>query len=169
VLGITPILGRSFREADDRPGADAVLILSYAYWQKKFNGDPSIVDQMFEMNDRPHTVVGVLPDVPHYPQENDVYMSVSACPFRAAAQRSINENRRIFSILSVFGRLKPGVLREQAASDVSTIAARFTDDNPTPYRPGSGFMGTTLDVQREMTKDARPMLLILLGTTGSYC
>jgi hypothetical protein len=43
------------------------------------------VGQVFEMNDRPHTVVGVLPNVPHYPQENDVYMPVSACPFRAGA------------------------------------------------------------------------------------
>jgi len=66
VLGIQPILGRSFRAEDDTPGAEPVLILSYTYWQTKFGSDPNIVGQVFQMNDRPHTVVGVLPNVPHY-------------------------------------------------------------------------------------------------------
>jgi putative ABC transport system permease protein len=166
VLGIKPILGRSFAAGDDAPGADAVLILSYSYWQTKFGGDPAIVGQVFEMNDRPHTVVGVLPNVPHYPQENDVYMSVSACPFRAAAEKRIDQNRRIFSGLIVFGRLRPGIARERATTDVETICGRFTHDNPTAYRPGSGFTATTLPVREELTRDARPMLLILLATTG---
>ena len=166
VLGIKPILGRSFVAGDDAPGADAVLILSYSYWQTKFGGDSAIVGQVFEMNDRPHTVVGVLPNVPHYPQENDVYMSVSACPFRAAAEKRIDQNRRIFSGLIVFGRLKPGIARERAATDVETICRRFTHDNPTAYRPGSGFTATTLPVREELTRNARPMLLILLATTG---
>src|SRR4029079_17946849 len=52
VLGITPILGRTLIERDDAPGADAVLVLSYSYWKTKFAGDPAIVGQVFEMNDR---------------------------------------------------------------------------------------------------------------------
>jgi putative ABC transport system permease protein len=166
VLGIAPILGRTFVADDDRPGADAVLVLSYSYWQQKFGGDAKIVGQVFQMNDRPHTVVGVLPNVPLYPQENDVYMSVSACPFRAAAEKQLVQNRRAFSILTVFGHLKPGVSRERAASDVGAICGRFVRDNTNAYRAGSGFTATTLNVQDEMTKDARPLLLILLGTTG---
>jgi putative ABC transport system permease protein len=166
VLGIKPLLGRSFVVTDDAPGADAVLILSYSYWQTKFGDDLHIVGQVFEMNDRPHTVVGVLPNVPHYPQENDVYMPVSACPFRAAAELRINQNRRIFGGLTVFGRLKPGVSRERAAADVDAVCSRFTHENPTVYRPGYGFMATTLAVRDELTRNAKPMLLILLGTTG---
>jgi putative ABC transport system permease protein len=166
VLGITPILGRSFVAADDKPGAPAVLVLSYSYWQKKFGGDRAIIGQVFEMNDRPHTVVGVLPNVPHYPQENDVYMPTSACPFRSAAETRINQNPRIFSGLNVFGKLKPGVTRERAAAAVDVICKRFSADDKTAYRPGSGFTSTTLGVREEMTKNAKPMLLILLGTTG---
>src|ERR1700733_6421314 len=128
VLGITPILGRSFVASDDAPGADAVLILSYSYWQTRFGGDPHILGQVFEMNDRPHTVIGVLPNVPHYPQENDIYMSVSACPFRAAAEKRIPQNRRAFAGLTVFGRLKPQVSRERATTDVETICGRLTRD-----------------------------------------
>jgi len=131
VLGIAPILGRTFVADDDKPGAPAVLVLSYSYWQKKFGGDRSIVGQVFEMNDRPHTVVGVLPNVPHYPQENDVYMPSSACPFRAAAEKRINQNPRAFAALNVFGKLKPGVSRERAAADVDVICRRFAgDDKP---------------------------------------
>jgi predicted permease len=166
VLGIEPILGRSFVPEDDEPGAPAVLIVSYSYWQRKFGGDRSIVGQVLEMNDRPHTVVGVLPNVPHYPQENDVYMPTSACPFRSAAQTRIAENARVFPILNVFGKLKPGVTRERAAAAVDMILGRFVTDDRSAYRPGSGFAATTLDVRAEMTRNARPMLLILLGTTG---
>ena len=166
VLGIKPLVGRTFVPDDDKPGAPAVLVVSYSYWQKKFGGDRAIVGQVFEMNDRPHTVVGILPNVPHYPQENDVYMPTSACPFRAAAQTRINQNARIFSILNVFGRLKPGVTRERAAADLEVICHRFVADDKNAYRPGSGFGATALGVREEMTVNARPMLLILLGTTG---
>jgi predicted permease len=166
VLGIRPILGRSFTPDDDRPGAEPVLLLSYTYWQTKFGGDPAIVGQVFEMNDKPHTVIGVLPNVPHYPQENDVYMPVLACPFRAAAERNIAQNRRVFPALVVFGRLKPGVSRERAAAGVEAICGRFVREHPQHYRAGSGFTSTALDVRGELTRTARPMLLVLLGTTG---
>ena len=166
VLGIKPLYGRSFLAEDDLPGAEAVLILSHSYWQSKFGGDPKIVGQVFQMNDRAHRVVGILPSVPHYPQENDVYMSVSACPFRARAEAAKEQNRRGFSMLNVFGRLNLGVSRETAAAEVAAISDRFTRANPTDYRAGSGFTATALGVREELTSNARPMLLILLGTTA---
>jgi putative ABC transport system permease protein len=166
VLGIRPILGRTFVPGDDSPGAEAVLVLSYSYWKSKFSGDPNIVDQIFQMNNRPHRVIGVLPNVPQYPNQNDIYMSVSACPFRAAAETQLAQNRRAFAGLSVFGRLKPGVSREAAAASVTTICHRFTKDNPGVYREGSGFTAELFDVREQLTQDARPMLLILLGATG---
>ena len=166
VLGIQPLYGRTFVKEDDLPGAEAVLVLSYSYWKSKFGGDPNIVDQIFEMNDRPHRVIGVLPNVPHYPSENAVYMSVSACPFRAAAEEQRHQNRRAFVGLNVFGRLRPGVSRETALASVGTICRRFTKDNPGVYRPDSGFSAALLDVREQLTQNARPMLLILLGTTG---
>ncbi|MGH9383864.1 MAG: ABC transporter permease, partial [Vicinamibacterales bacterium] len=165
VLGITPILGRTFVASDDVAGAEAVL--SHTYWRTKFGSDPNIVGQVFEMNDRPHRVIGVLPNVPHYPQENDVYMPVLACPFRAAAERNIPQNRRVFSGLNVFGRLKTGVQVEQASSAVATVCNHFTQDNPAAYRKAtSGFQATTIPVREALTSGAREMLLILLGITG---
>jgi len=167
LLGIQPILGRSFVKADDEPGAEAVLILSHRYWRQKFGADPTIVGRVFEMNDRAHRVIGVLPNVPHYPQENDVYMPVLACPFRAAAERNIGQNRRAFGALSVFGRLGSGVSYGQAASAVSTINKRFAADYASVYRPAnSGFQATALELRRALTDGARDLLLILLGITS---
>jgi putative ABC transport system permease protein len=167
VLGITPVVGRSFAASDDQPGAEPVLLLSYSYWQSKFGADPAIVGQVFEMNDKPHTVIGVLPNVPHYPAENDVYMPVLACPFRAAAEQNIARNPRAFGALTVFGQLKPGVTRERAAAGVEAICRRFASEHAATYRPDqSGFAATALDVRGELTRNARPMLIILMGATA---
>jgi putative ABC transport system permease protein len=167
LLGIKPVVGRTFIASDDQPGAEAVLVLSHTYWRSRFGGDPAIVGQVFEMNDRPHRVIGVLPNVPHYPQENDVYMPVQACPFRAAAERQINQNRRAFGGLSVFGLVKDGHSHEEAASTVATINRRFTADHPGVYRvASSGFQATAIDVRAALTQGARDLLLILLGITS---
>jgi putative ABC transport system permease protein len=169
LLGIKPIIGRTFAASDDVRDAEAVLILSHTYWRQKFGGDPNIIGQVFEMNDRPHRVIGVLPNVPHYPQENDVYMPVLACPFRANGERQMAQNRRAFGALNVFGRLKEGATAEQAASAVGAICHNFTQDSAYKqvYRPEtSGFRATTVPVREALTSGARELLLILLGITG---
>jgi predicted permease len=118
------------------------------------------------MNDRPHTIIGVLPSVPLYPQENDVYMSVSACPIRAAAEKRIAANRRAFSALTVFGRIKDGISQPQAEADVRRIASSFVAANAAAYRTLDGFAAAALPVRDQLTRQAKPVLLILLGTTG---
>jgi putative ABC transport system permease protein len=166
VLGVKPVLGRTFVASDEGPSAPAVLVLSHSYWQSRFAGDAGIVGQVLQMNDRAHTVIGVLPPVPLYPSESDVYMPTSACPFRAAAERRIEQNRRAFSNLIVFGKHKAGVTRERATTDVQTVAARFAQDSPTIYRADTGFRVNVTGVLEELTRNARPMLLVLLGVTG---
>ena len=83
VLGLTPQYGRTFVATDEQVGAEAVLVLSDRFWRQEFNADPGVVGEVFEMNDAPHRVIGVLPPIPHYPSYSDVYMPTSACPFRA--------------------------------------------------------------------------------------
>ena len=67
MFGVHPILGRTFYPSEDHPGAAPVLLLSYEYWKQHQNGDPNIVGKVFQMNNRPHTVIGVLPPIPQYP------------------------------------------------------------------------------------------------------
>ena len=166
VLGVKPLAGRDFVAADEHHGAEAVLLLSHSYWKTRFGGDPRIVGQVFQMNDRPHTVIGVLPPVPLYPQECDVYMPTIACPFRARGEEQLVANRRAFAALEVFGRLKPGVTLEHAGLQISTVADRFRREHADTYKDQRGFKAATVGVLGELTRNAKPMLLVLLGATG---
>ena len=167
VFGIKPLFGRAFRESDDVLEAEPVLVLSNAFWLRHFGGDEHVVGRHVEMNDKIHTVVGVLPPIPGYPQENDVYMPTSACPFRAKAQKDVAKNRRAFANLTVFGRLKPGVSQEQAIAEVRAVSAAFAEGWPKDYqRAQTGFTGTVNMLEAEITHDARPIVWALLATTG---
>ena len=164
VLGVKPILGRSFVAADETKDADAVLVLSYEYWMRHQGGDPNIVGKVFQMNNRPHTVIGVLPQIPQYPAENDVYMPTSACPFRSNPQTIAN--RRAHMLPAVFGRLKSGTSLQQAQADLSTLARQlarqYPDDHPIEY----GYDLSVSPLQKELTRRAQTTLLILLGAAG---
>jgi putative ABC transport system permease protein len=118
------------------------------------------------MNDRAHTVVGVLPDTALYPNVVDVYMPTAACPFRAAGELQMAANRRAFSMLRVFGLRKAGVSPETAAAEVAAAGRAMARDFPDVYRPEMGFRADTLAVQEALTENARPMLLVLLGITA---
>jgi predicted permease len=166
VLGVKPKYGRTFIDTDDDLGAEAVLILSHAYWQEKFAGDPNIVGRTVEMNDRIHTIVDVLPSYPQYPQEEDVYMPTSACPFRARSERQMHENHRAFGSLQVFGLLAPGVTEEQATTEVATVAATFDKSFPKEYARLKEIKGRARVLQDALVIGARPMLYALAGATG---
>jgi predicted permease len=163
MLGIKPLLGRFFTETDDKPGADAVLILSYSYWKNHYGGDPNIVGRHFRMNDKVHTVVGVLPPVPQYPAENDVYMPTVACPFRSSAQMM---NYRDHRMMGVLARLKSGASLETGKADVAMLAARLEKTYPESYPKNAGFTATAKGLRSELTQRVRPMLLVLLGMAG---
>ena len=163
LLGIKPYLGRFFTSADDVPGADAVVILSYTYWQTRYGGDRSIIGRHFRMNDKVHTVVGVLPPVPQYPRENDVYMPTVACPFRSSPSTISSRGVRGFR---AFGRLKPGADLTSGNADLNVVASRLQRANPADYPAARGLAAAMDGLQNQLTKQVRPMLLVLLGTAG---
>jgi putative ABC transport system permease protein len=163
VLEVRPALGRSFRADDETEGADAVLILSHEYW-RALGGDASIVGRRFEMNDRVHTVIGVLPPIPQYPDENDVYMPPSACPFRSSQHAVESRDMRM---LVAIGRLRPGATLDRAQNDLDVVVNRLAAAYPEAYDAAhSGFRTAALSVHDELTRQARPTLLVLLATTG---
>jgi predicted permease len=162
-LGVAPIVGRTFLPGEDRHGAEPVLVLSYAYWMRTFGGDPSVVGRVFRMNDRAHTVIGVLPPIPGYPEDNDVYMPISACPFRSDPKM---ENDRAMGMLQAFGRLKPGARIEAARADLASIAARMAHDHPSDYPASAHLSLSPVSLREELTRQARPTFLLLFGTVG---
>jgi putative ABC transport system permease protein len=163
LLGIKPYLGRFFTSADDTPGADAVLVLSYDYWKTRYGGDASVVGRHFRMNDKVHTVVGVLPPVPQYPRENDIYMTTIACPYRSAPGTIADRSAHL---MRAFGRLKPDADLQNGNRDLSVVAARLQQQYPVDYPATQGLSATMDGLQDQLTHQVRPMLLILLGTAG---
>jgi predicted permease len=162
VLKVQPYLGRTFLPGEDEIGADPVLVMSYEFWQKN-GGDSDIVGQTFEMNDRVHTIIGVLPPVPQFPDENDLYMAVSSCPFRSSDALRENRNGRM---MRVFGKIKPEISLEGAQADLSTVARRLEEDYPESYPKARGYAVAVNSLQEELTQQARPTLLVLLGTVA---
>jgi putative ABC transport system permease protein len=163
LLGVKPYLGRFFTSADDKAGADAVLVLSYTFWQTRYGGDKNILGRHFRMNDKVHTVIGVLPPVPQYPRENDVYMPTMACPFSSAPETIANRSMRM---LQAFGRLTPGADVKSGNNEVSLVASRLQKQYPTDYPAERGFSASMDGLQNKLTQQVRPMLLVLLGTAG---
>jgi putative ABC transport system permease protein len=163
LFGVKPLLGRTFLPDDDTLGAPPVLILSYDYWKTTFGSDPDIVGKTFELNDKIHTVVGVLPPVPQYPVESDVYMPTSACPFRSAKAFIENRDSRM---MEAFARVKPGVSIAEARADLATISDRLRSEYPKSYPEQMGYAAVTSPLREELTHDARPTLLILLAAAA---
>ncbi len=163
VFGAKPLIGRNFAPDDEKPGAPAVLLLSYEYWLRSFGGDPTVVGKVFRMNDKPHTVIGVLPPFPQYPQENDVYMPSAACPFRSGAHMLANRQMRM---VRMFGRMKPNVKPAEAGADLSAVAASMIREFPNDYPEGADLKVDVTPLKTELTRDAKPTMLFLLAAAG---
>jgi putative ABC transport system permease protein len=162
VLEVRPLLGRTFRPGEDALGAEPVLVLSNDYWHR-MGGDPGIVGRRFEMNDRVHTVVGVLPALPEYPDDNDVFMPASACPFRSRPSTMENRSARM---LSAFARVKRGVSLEQAQADLDTVAGRLHASYPESFAPAAEPRTALSPLKEDLVKQARPTFLVLLATVA---
>jgi putative ABC transport system permease protein len=162
-LGVKAIYGRTFVPEDEKPGAPAVLVFSYGYWKRVYGGDPKVVGQNFRMNDKVHTVVGILPPMPQYPDENDVYMPTSACPFRSSPMMIADRSMRM---MTVFGRLRKGATLGQAQAELNGLEGRFVQTFPKDYAKELDWTIKTELLKTELTERARPTFLILLGTAG---
>jgi predicted permease len=161
MLGVKPILGRGFLPGEEAVGAPAVVLLSYRYWMKNFAGDPKVIGTTFTMNDKVHTVVGVLPPLPPYPDDNDIWMPAGACPFRDAV---INNRRG--RLVAEFAVLAPGVSVERATRDVATVAARLHQQYPDAYPAARKLSTAVAPLEQELTAKSRPLFLTLLAAAG---
>jgi putative ABC transport system permease protein len=168
MLGVHALYGRTFLPHEDDLGAEGVLVLSHRYWKERFGGDPSVVGRVFQMNNRPHTVVGVLPDFPEYPRHNDVYMPTSACPSRSGAEQALPAGGfRSFAALTVLGRLAPGMTAEKASAEIATVAQAFEADHKDDYvQAGSeGLIAQPAPLQDTLTTNVRAIAWMLSGAT----
>jgi predicted permease len=162
-LGVKPLFGRTFRKGEDQPGATPVLVLSYRYWRERLGGDTAIIGKTVEMTDRLHTVVGVLPPLPDFPNENDVFMPISSCPFRMSSPWL---TRRDLRQVSVFGVVRPGVSLTTVRSELQGIASRMHLEHAESYVTARGFGLGANSLLEELSGPARETLVLLLATSG---
>ena len=120
-LGVSPILGRTFSEGDDRPGGGGVALVSHDLWTIRYQSDPGIVGRTMHVDGTLHTIVGVMPQGFRFP--NNMRLWVPVTPL-------VDETPRDARGLFAFGRLKPGVTVEQATQDLSAVAARLAREYP---------------------------------------
>jgi len=163
VLGVSPLYGRTFMDEDDQPSARPVLVLSYRFWQKAFAGDPNVVGRKYSMNDKEHVVVGILPPIPQFPSEVDVYMPTVACPTRSG-EHAMHE--RSWHMLNVFATLKPGIPIAEAQADLGRIAEGLQKTYPEEYPQAKGYEINLQPVHEELSRGIRPVLIVLAAATG---
>ena len=162
-LGVNPMLGRAFRPGEDEPGAPPVVILAYDFWRTRLGGDPTIVGQTVEMTDRVHTVIGVLPPLPQFPNENDVFMPVHSCPFRSAEGARTNRGARF---LTMFALVRDGASADRVETDLTNVAGRLHQEYPQAYPEARGFGVRGVPLREELVADARPTLFLLIATAA---
>jgi putative ABC transport system permease protein len=117
MLGVAPMLGHGFSAADDKPGAEGVVLLSDAVWTTRYQRDPSVVGRRVLVNAAPATIVGVMPPGFAFPNNQKLWMPLT--PIVVNDARSVRNN-------TVFARLAPGVSIDQARSELSGVSARLS-------------------------------------------
>ena len=163
MLGVKPLLGRTFRRGEEAIGAPPVVMLTHAFWMDQFHGDTSIIGAKFTMNDKIHTVVGVLPPMPGYPNNDQMFMPAGACPFRSAPMMMNDFGMRM---VFAFAVLKPGVSLDRARSELATLSARNHVSHPEAYPAQQRLHYDATLARDEMTARAKPILLMLLATAA---
>lgn len=163
VLGVSPVLGRTFSPDEDKPTETGrVVVLSQRLFANRFNSDASILNKQITLDGKSYTIIGVMPHGFEFPIQNeplDLWTTIAddaAGASPATAQRGAH-------FLHLIARLKQGVTQVQAQADVDTIAARLEQQYPdTNTHKG-------IQVESALTAlvgDIRPALLILLGAVG---
>ena len=122
VLRTQAFLGRVFDESENQPGRDAVVLLNYGFWQRKFGADPNVLGRHIDLGGRTYTVIGVLPKSVQYPSVADVFLPLALTPSQLASR-----NGRDYMAI---GRLRDGITVKQAQAEMRMIAQQLASSYP---------------------------------------
>ncbi len=158
-LGVQPILGRNFREEDDRPGAPKTVLVSYSLWQQRFAADPNVAGQTMMIDGAPRTILGVMPAEFRFPEIGTELWTSAGSSYSAAD--FADRNRYDFMVVA---RLKSGVTIRQADGDIKRVAAELQREYPRTNARSSAFVRPMRE--HFVTGDVRPLLVVLAGMVG---
>jgi putative ABC transport system permease protein len=151
-LGVDPILGRHFREDEDRPGAPGAVLIGYGLWKQRYNGDSTILGRVVQINTLPYTVVGVMPRGFRFPENQDIWITMAPI---------FHDTPRGARGFSVYARLAPGVTLAQATAEINGIEQRLVAAYPDANRD---WEASVQDLAAAMLPDdVRLILLTMMG------
>jgi putative ABC transport system permease protein len=156
VLGVKPVLGRTFVRADDLDGAEDVVVISHALWQRRYNGATDVVGRRLSIGQRRFTIVGVIPADLDYPTGADIWRLTHSFsgPFRDAVRSEVD----------LIGRLRPGVTIEQAVSELTVLTRQF-ETTASPNAP-RGLFPVVRSFEDAVVGDVRPALTALFAAVA---
>ncbi|MGB6831813.1 MAG: ABC transporter permease, partial [Candidatus Acidiferrum sp.] len=161
VFGEKPLAGRVFYSDDGKPGAAPVVILSENLWRGVLGADPNIIGSNIDLDKRSFTVVGIMPAAFRFPlltETEQLWIPLVQDPLFGSWMP-----RRGGHWLTVTGRLKPGVSRKQAQTELDAISARLAKEFPAE---NNGWTIRMDPLQQDIVGDARSPLLVLLAAVG---
>jgi predicted permease len=162
VLGVAPLVGRSFLDGEDQRGGRRVAMISAGLWRRRFAGDPQIAGKGVTLESAAYTIIGVLPDGFEFP-----YAGVDIWTTRPSEWSMLPPRYWGVPTLSGFGRLKACASWEQAAAEMNLLQRQYDAAHPGGLNPkgGSAIM-RVVPLKDRLVKDVRPMLWTLFGAVG---
>jgi len=155
VMRATPLLGRDFVAEDDQPGSALVTMISYAFWQRHFAGDPNAIGKQILLDDKAYTVIGVMPET---------FVHQGPPPLWVLIGPEADKHRDWRTAGNVIARLKPGVTIDQARADMNRIARELLQEHP--IANGGADVVNVLSLQDSITGRVNTALKILFGAVG---
>jgi predicted permease len=153
-LGVAPASGRTFVAGEDRDGAPDLAVIGDGLWRRRFSADPAIVGRTVQINDRPHTVAGIMPPGFTSGEAHELWIPLNvenpAYPRRA-------------EFLTVIGRLAPGATVAQAQSQLDVVVRRLAAQYP---QTNSTIQAEVVSMQADLVREAKPALLVFTGAVA---
>ena len=161
VLGVKPLLGRTFAPDEDLPaqGPSPVVVLSEAAWRGWFGADPAILSREIRLNGVPRRVIGVMPAGFSFPDANIAVWQ----PLRLDYARPWTRNNHY---LTLVGRLKPGATAAATASEANLLTRRWITDFPEFYTADNPETAVVQPLTERILNNSRPYLVTLLAAVG---
>ncbi|MCI0486444.1 MAG: ABC transporter permease [Blastocatellia bacterium] len=151
-------IGRVYTDDEDKPGANAVVVLSHGLWQRRFGGEPQILNQTISLNGRGYTVIGVMPQEFQFPNRVEMWVPVAPLSDDPDWQQRGNHP----GLIGV-ARLRAGVTLEQARSDMESVAVSLEQQYP---QTNQGNRVRIRPLKEVAVGDVGPALWMLLGAVG---
>ena len=153
--GMKPIMGRNFLPEENQPGKGAVAVITHSLWQRRFGGDPNILNKTITINSITRTVVGVMPERFNFPKGAEVYAPLPMTP-------ELMKSRGDHSYY-VLGRLKPGASIPGAQAELDNITARLEQQFP---ETNKGWGATIFPIVADTVRTYDTALWIMMGAVG---